>query len=258
MIKILYLGDIVGSSGRRIIKKHLSSLKQKYAIDIVIANAENAAHGKGMTKKIYYQLCEMGIDYFTMGNHTFSKPDIYQFIEQVDNMTVPLNMEKSVEISPIIIENKKIVISNVMGEIFMHNTINSPFEIMESVLKQYPDYMHIVDIHGEATSEKIAFFYHFKNRVQLIVGTHTHVQTSDEKIVDGCGYITDLGMCGTYHSVLGRDIEEILARFLNKQRLPYKIAEGEAILHGIVAEIDEINKQCVSIKKIKIMENDQI
>lgn len=256
-MKILYLGDIVGSSGRRIIKKILPKLKSQYKIDVTIANAENAAHGKGITKKIYYQLKEMGIDYFTMGNHTYSKKDIFPLLEEINDIATPYN-EKTIAGKVVLFEyqNKTIALVNILCEVFMQPTSLSPFEAMEEVLHEYLADMYIVDIHGEATSEKIAFFYHFKNRVNLIVGTHTHVQTSDEKIVDGCGYITDLGMCGTYHSILGRDIDEILSRFLKQDRQPYKIAEGEAILHGVVVEIDSQTNQTISIEKIKVLEDD--
>lgn len=258
MIKILYLGDIVGSSGRRIVKKALPQLKSEHNIDLVIANAENAAHGKGITKKIYYQLCESGIDLFSMGNHTFSKNDVYPLLEEVQNMVVPDNMERDAGVSTLTttIKGKTLQLSNVMGEVFMHNTLYSPFEAMQAILDNTKSDIHIVDIHGEATSEKIAFGYAFKDQVSAIVGTHTHVQTADEKILDGCAYITDLGMCGTYHSVLGRDIDEILARFRNQERRPYQIAEGEAILHGVVISIDENTNRAVSIERIKLLENE--
>lgn len=256
MIRILYLGDIVGSSGRRIIKQQLSKLKKKYHIDITIANAENAAHGKGITKKIYYQLCDMGIDYFSMGNHTFAKKDIYDLLPTINNMVVPANTIEDVGVHTLYFEckGKRIALSNLLTEVFMYGTVKSPFEVMNEILKEVECDMHIVDIHGEATSEKIAFLYAFKNQLSLIVGTHTHVQTADEKIVDGCGYISDLGMCGTYHSILGRDIDEILSRFLSKEKKPYKIAEGEAILHGIVVELDENTNRCHSIQRIQVME----
>lgn len=256
MIRILYLGDIVGSSGRRVIKQQLARLKQQYHIDVTIANAENAAHGKGITKKIYYQLCDMGIDYFSMGNHTFAKKDIYDLLPNIHNMVVPANMGEEIGVHTICFEckGKKIALSNLLTEVFMYGVTQSPFEIMNEILNQENCDIHIVDIHGEATSEKIAFLYAFKDKLSLIVGTHTHVQTADEKIVDGCGYITDLGMCGTYHSILGRDIDEILDRFLGQEKRPYKIAEGQAILHGIVVEIDENTNRCHSIQRIQIME----
>ena len=258
MIKILYLGDIVGSSGRRIVKKAIPIIKQKHEIDIVIANAENAAHGKGITKKIYYQLLESGIDLFSMGNHTFAKSDIYELLDKIDNMVVPDNMNRNTGVSTLTIKikDRQIRLSNVMCEVFMHNTLYSPFEAIQTILDTTKSDIHIVDIHGEATSEKIAFAYAFKNYLTAIVGTHTHVQTADEKILDGCAYITDLGMCGTYHSILGRDIEEILARFLYKEKKPYKIAEGEAILHGVIITIDEKTNRSISIERLKLLENE--
>lgn len=256
MIRILYLGDIVGSSGRRVIKQQLAMIKSQYDIDLTIANAENAAHGKGITKKIYYQLCDIGIDLFTMGNHTYAKKDIYQILETIDNMAVPQNIEEVAGVGTIYttIKNKKIAITNVMGEIFMYGTTKSPFMYMKELLSQVTADIHIVDIHAEATSEKIAFGYAFKDYLTAVVGTHTHVQTADEKVIDGCGYISDLGMCGTYHSVLGRDIEEILSRFFQKEKQPYKIAEGQAILQGVILTIDEDTNRCSSIERIQILE----
>lgn len=254
-MNVLFIGDIVGSVGREVVAQYLPKLKQEYAIDIVIANGENAAHGKGITRKIYQQLRQMGIDVITMGNHTFSKNDIFQFIEEADRIVRPANMEpldygEHTIVVPV--GNKRVAITNVCGEVWMHNISDSPFYCMEDILDEIEADIYLVDFHGEATSEKIAFTYHFADRVQAVVGTHTHVQTADERIVYGCAAITDLGMCGAYTSVLGRDVEEIITRFTSDEKTKFKIAEGEGIFCGALVSIDDESNRATAIQRLQI------
>lgn len=257
-MNILCIGDIVGSSGREIVKEQLPLLKEQYAIDLVVANGENAAHGKGITKKIYHQLLDCGVDVVTMGNHTFSKNDIYQFIDEADRMVRPANMEPleyGQHTIVVMVHGLRVAVSNLSGEVWMNNVIDSPFYCMEDILQDIDADIYIVDFHGEATSEKIAFTYAFAGRVQVVVGTHTHVQTADERIVQGTAAITDLGMCGAYTSVLGRDVEEIVTRFTTDEKTKYKIAIGPAILCGAVVTIDEMTKQATKMERIQIRPN---
>lgn len=254
-MKILFIGDIVGSSGREIVKVQLPQLKERYAIDLVIGNGENAAHGKGITRKIYQQLLDSGIDVITMGNHTFSKNDIFQFIEEADHMVRPANMEP-VEYGQhtrvVKVHGKRVAISNLSGEVWMNNVVDSPFYCMEDILNDIEADYYLVDLHGEATSEKIAFTYAFAGRVQAVVGTHTHVQTADERIVYGTAAITDLGMCGAYTSVLGRDVEEIVTRFTSDEKTKFKIALGPAIFCGALVTIDDETGKATDIQRIQI------
>lgn len=254
-MNILFVGDIVGSVGRECVRDLLPELKASYEIDLVVANGENAAHGKGITRKIYNQLLSYGIDVITMGNHTFSKNDIYQFIEEADKMVRPANMEPldygqhSVVVK---VHGKRVAISNLSGEVWMHNVVDSPFYCMEDILQDIEADIYLVDFHGEATSEKIAFAYQFAGRIQAVVGTHTHVQTADERIVYGTAAITDLGMCGAYTSVLGRDVEEIITRFTTQEKTKFKIAEGPAIFCGAIVTIDDESNRATRIERIQI------
>lgn len=254
-MNILFIGDIVGSTGREMLSKYLPELKQQYAIDLVIANGENSAHGKGITQKIYNQLLAYGVDMLTMGNHTFSKSDIYNFIDDADRMVRPANMDpvsygESTRV--LMVKNKRVAITNLCGEVWMNNIVDSPFACMEDVLENVEADIYLVDFHGETTSEKIAFTYQFAGVVQAVVGTHTHVQTADDRIVYGTAAISDLGMCGPYTSVIGRDVNEIITRFTTNEKTKYKIASGPGIFCGAVVEIDDHSNHATSITRIQI------
>ena len=161
-MNILFLGDIVGSVGRECVREQLPRLKEQYEIDLVVANAENSAHGKGITRKIYHQLLAMGIDVCTMGNHTFSKNDIYQFIEEADRMVRPANMEPleyGQHTVVVKVNGMRVAITNLCGEVWMNNVVDSPFFCMEDILNDIDADIYLVDLHAETTSEKIAFTY---------------------------------------------------------------------------------------------------
>ena len=259
-MNVLFIGDIVGASGREAVRELLPDLKKTYEIDLVVANGENAAHGKGITRKIYHQLLGYGIDVLTMGNHTFSKNDIYSFIEEADRMVRPANMEPcDYGESTIVIKfkGKHVAITNLCGEIWMNNVVDSPFFCMEDVFHEIDADIYLVDLHAEATSEKIAFTYAVAGRAAAVVGTHTHVQTADERIIDGTAAMTDLGMCGAYTSVLGRDVDEILTRFTTDEKTKFKIAEGPAIFCGAIVHIDEETNLATNIKRIQIRPEDR-
>lgn len=254
-MKVLFLGDIVGKSGRLCVKEQLPKMKERYQPDLIIANGENAAHGKGITRKIYQELREQGIDVITMGNHTFSKSDIYNFIEEADRLVRPANMEPlgyGQSTCVIEVKGKKVAISNLSGEIFMNNVVDSPFTCMEDILDEVDADLYFVDLHGETTSEKIAFAYHFAGRVNIVVGTHTHVQTADERIVYGTAAISDLGMCGAYTSVIGRDVNEVVTRFTTEEKTRYTVAEGPGIFCGLFVELDDISNRAIKIERIQI------
>lgn len=254
-MKVLFIGDIVGASGRDILREQLPQLRAQYEPDLIVANGENAAHGKGITKKIYHQLRNCGVDVITMGNHTFSKNDIYTFIQDADRMVRPANMEPcDIGNSTIVVEvnGKRVAITNLCGEVFMNDVIDSPFFCMDDVLHEVDADIYLVDLHAEATSEKIAFAYNFAGRITAVVGTHTHVQTADEQIIDGTAMISDLGMCGTFTSVLGRDVDEVITRFTTEEKTRFTIAEGPAIFCGAVVEIDDLSNQAIHIERIQI------
>lgn len=254
-MKLLFVGDIVGSVGRNMVLKHVNEIKAQRGIDYVIANGENAAHGKGITKKIYHQLLDNGVDLITMGNHTFSKETIYSFLDDAHQLLRPMNLaplEGGQYYKVVEINGLKVCFVNLMCEVFMIKVEGSPFACMEEILDEVDADVYFVDLHGEATSEKIAFSYYFENHVQVVVGTHTHVQTADERCTNGTAFISDVGMCGTYRSVIGRDIEEVLTRFTTDEKTRFTVAQGDGIFCAVVVEIDELSKQAVSIERIQI------
>ncbi|NLZ75281.1 MAG: TIGR00282 family metallophosphoesterase [Erysipelotrichia bacterium] len=255
MLRVLFVGDIVGKQGRKALSNHLPFLQEKYNYDLLIVNGENSAHGKGITKKIYDFFINLGVDCITMGNHTFSKDNIFTFIDDAGKLIRPANLEpenfgKAVHL--IEFKNKKIGIFNVCGSIFMTNTTKTPFEALEKLLKDNPCDIKIVDIHAEATSEKYAFMQYFKKEVQMIVGTHTHIQTADEAIFDRCAFICDVGMTGPYNSVLGRDTDEVLTSMLDEIKTRYTISTEEAILSAVVVDIDLSELKAIKIERIQI------
>lgn len=254
-MNILFIGDIVGSVGRQMVKNHLSSLKSQYQIDLTIANGENSAHGKGITSKIYYDLINQGVDYITMGNHTFSKGELLTFIHEAKRLVRPENMAPTnlgMGVLVVKVKDKDVAIINLCAKVWMDNVVESPFVAMEKILNRVQADVYFVDFHGETTSEKIAFAQHFKKRCTAVVGTHTHVQTADERLIEGCAFISDAGMCGVYDSILGRDIEEVLQRFVYDIPTHYTIATGEGMFNGVVIRVDEETNRATSIERIQI------
>lgn len=256
-MKLLFIGDIVGKSGRKAVEKQLSSIVMTHQIDCVLANAENAAHGKGITEKIYNELQSYGINYMSLGNHAFSKDVVKNFINEADHLIRPANMyplEYGKGYCDFKVKDINFRFINLSGTVFMENVSQNPFLEMEK-LKTMNNTCTIVDIHAEATSEKAAFFEMYKDNCVLIVGTHTHVQTADEVVRDGCAFISDVGMTGPYHSIIGRDTQEVLNRFRGIISKGYTVAEGEAVFSAVVVEIDENTKRATHIERIQIRPN---
>lgn len=253
-MRILFVGDVVGAVGRKMVGEHVKRIKEQEHVDLVITNGENAAHGKGLTYKIYQQLLSYGSDIITMGNHTFSKDAILSFIDDADCLVRPMNLEpleygqyyKIVEV-----KGKRVCVCNIMCEVFMHNVSASPFDCMDEILDTVDADIYFVDLHGEATSEKTVFAHIYKDRVQVIVGTHTHVQTADERLLANTAFISDVGMCGAYDSIIGRDIDEVTTRFLTQEKTRFTVAEGEGIFCAVIVDINDDN-QATAIERIQI------
>ena len=183
-MRIIMLGDIFGRVGRNMVTKYLPILKQKYQADVILANGENAAHGKGLTKRVYDELLFNGISLISMGNHTYSKSEIYDFIDEADRIVVPSNRPRMLPgggSSVIQGHNTTIRLTNLLGVTFMNGMVDHPFLAMDDLLKECHEDIHILDFHAEATSEKIAMGYYLDGRVSAVLGTHTHLQTADEK-----------------------------------------------------------------------------
>lgn len=253
-MKILFLGDIVGKKGREVIRDLLSSLKEQYKPDFVIANGENAAHGKGITYKLYNELISYGIDAITMGNHTYSKKEIFNDIESMDKLIVPNNINEKVGegYRVFTIQNTKVCVVNLLGQALMGEYMSDPFASYKEVLDNTNADIYFVDFHAEATAEKRLFLEYFKENVDVVVGTHTHVQTADEDILyDNVAFISDVGMCGPYYSIIGRNIDESINSYIYKEKTHYETCDSEPILCAVLIEFNSINKP-IDIKRIQI------
>ncbi len=257
-MRILFIGDIVGKSGRDIVSSLLYSLKEQYKIDLTIANGENSAHGKGITYKIYKQLLAAGVDYITMGNHTYSKAEINEHMEEMDKLVVPYNHIKRTTdnfYKLIRTDSVSFVLTNVLGNVLIgeasSNAVEAFIDVVEASKQYEPDFW-FVDLHAETTAEKRLFVEYFCDYAKVVVGTHTHVQTADEDIINSCAFISDVGMCGAYDSIIGRDVDETICSQIKKQATRYTIAEGPAVFCGVIIDIDEKTKRPVSIERIQI------
>ena len=234
-MKILAIGDLVGENGLAKLKKDLDNIQEAENIDFTIVNAENVAGGMGITTKIFQELKNMDIDVLTMGNHTWGKKDIFSFID--DPMLVrPANYSKGVP-----------------GHGYTILTKNSKTICVINILRKVSADIFIVDFHAEASAEKIAMGYFLDGRVNAVYGTHTHVQTADETILDkGTAYITDIGMTGPRKSVIGMDVDASLKRFVTSLPERYKLATGDCKLNGVVFEINDENCRTEKVYRINI------
>ncbi len=256
-MKILAIGDLVGNSGVRKLKQELNKIIEKEKINFVIVNAENAGEGMGITQKNFEDILEEKVDVITMGNHTWGKKDIFKFVNH-PKLLRPANYCEGVPGKGYgIYENlgKKIAVINLIGRVDVNVLSENPFLIAKNLIEElkYKTDIIIIDFHAEATAEKIALGYYLDGKVTAIFGTHTHVQTADEKILEkGTGYITDIGMTGPKNSVIGMDIKASLKRFETTLPERYKIAEGECILNGVIFNVDNSTNKVKEVKRINM------
>lgn len=254
-MKILFIGDIVGNPGRKAAKEMICSLKKNMNIDICIANGENAAGGTGITYVVAQELYKSGIDAITLGNHTWSKREVTNFIDSDSKIVRPANYPEELPgngSTVINVNGNKIGILNLMGRVYM-DSIDCPFKAAERELKYLKNQVKIiiVDMHAEATSEKSALAWYLDGRVSCVFGTHTHVQTSDEKILPfGTGYLTDVGMTGPYEGILGVDRNIIIEKFLTHMPVRFEVARGSVQFNGVVVDVDEKNGKTLKIERI--------
>lgn len=255
-MKILFIGDIVGSPGRKAIKELIPKIKKKEKIEFVIANGENAAGGSGITPRLAEELFDSGVDVLTSGDHIWKKKEIFELLDSQDNILRPANYPPGVYGTGASVvkakNNTQVGIINLVGRVFME-AVECPFrkasEEIETLKKKTK--IIIVDIHAEATSEKIALGWYLDGQVSAIIGTHTHVQTADEKILpQGTAYITDAGMTGPHDSVIGRNKEHILARFLTQLPTRFEMAEDDIQLNGVIVDVDPKTGKASSITRI--------
>ena len=254
-MKVLTVGDIVGESGLNKLKELLPTIIEKENIDFTIVNAENTSGGMGLTDKDFNVLQKMKIDAITMGNHTWGKKDIFAFIDN-PKILRPANYSKGVPGKGYNIyecKGKKIAVMNLIGRTDMSILSENPFTVADELVNKLSKEADIIilDFHAEATAEKIAMKNYLDGRVNIIFGTHTHVQTADEEITEkGTGYITDLGMTGPKKSVIGMDVSASIKRFLTSLPERYKLADGPAILNGCVFEIDDDTCKTIEVYRI--------
>ena len=257
-MKILLIGDIVGNSGVKKVKEVIPEYKKQNNIDFIIANGENSADGMGITLKIFEDLKKTGIDVVTMGNHTWGKKEIFNFIND-EQIVRPANYPQGVPGVGYRIHEcngKRIAVINLMGRVDLNVLTENPFLKVDEILNKIKDTADIiiVDFHAEATAEKIAMGYYLDGRVTCVFGTHTHVQTADETILEkGTGYITDIGMTGPKKSVIGMDVSASVKRFTTTLPERYKVSEDKNIvLTGCILEINDETCRIEKIDRVKL------
>ena len=256
-MKFLFFGDIDAKPGRDVVAKYLPILKKDYDIDVVIANGENAAHGRGITPGTYNELTQMGIDAITLGNHFLNGNQSNSFWQSSDKLVRPLNIHPSAagEGTRVFEHNGvKFRVTNLLGRSFIA-VLNprNPFDILDDVIAQNDVKIHIVDLHAEATGEKLAFAWNYDGKVSAVLGTHTHVQTADARVLpNGTACICDVGMCGPYNGVLGVNRDCIIYKTRTGLPNKFEIATGPVQLSAVVLDIDENTGKTNSIKRIYI------
>jgi len=253
MLKILIFGDIVGRTGRRAVSKVLPALKRAYKPDLIIANAENIAHGTGVTPKTMAELVDAGVNLFTGGDHIFAKPDARKIFEQTDSPLIrPANWQTPFGKGEkmLTIAKKRVLVVNLLGKVFLGEKliergekIDNPFVTIDAILKKYENtkpHAILVDFHTEATSEQVAMGYYLDGRATCLWGTHTHIPTADSRILPGgLGYITDIGMSGATNTVLGVDKDIIIKRFVNEDKESFDWPElNEAEINALYVEVN--------------------
>jgi metallophosphoesterase (TIGR00282 family) len=260
-LNVLCIGDIVGRPGRRILADKLQSLVRDYDIDCVIANAENAAGGSGLTPQIYEKLLKYGVNIVTLGDHAYRKRDIIEVLQTAENIARPANLSPQAAGKDFALyktdKGPTVAVVPLIGRIFM-KPADCPFAKIDNLLEtlRRKAEVIIVDFHGEATSEKLAMGYHLDGKVSCVFGTHTHVTTADERILPGgTAYITDLGMTGPHDSILGRKVESVLKSFRTQMPVPFDIADSDVKLNGILISVESNTKKTERIERICVTEH---
>ena len=260
-MRVLFIGVVVGSMGREMITEYLPRLKKKFRPQVTIVNGENAAAGRGITEKIYKKFLQDGVDVVTMGNHTWDNRDIFEFIDQAKKMVRPANFPEGTPGQGIVfvkVNQLELAVINMQARSFMVD-LDDPFrkmnELIEEARKRTP--IIFVDFHGETTSEKQAMGWFLDGKVSAVVGTHTHVQTNDARILpQGTAYLTDVGMTGPYDGILGMRREPVIEKFLTALPKRFEVVEnGRGLLSGCLLEIDDVTGKAKTIELIQINED---
>ena len=260
-MRILFLGDVVGRSGRAAIAERLPHLRLAWGLDFVVVNGENASQGAGLTAEHAKVILQAGADCVTLGDHSFDQKDMLQFIEQEPRILRPINFSKVAPGRGVKIfdatQGREILVTQVLGQVFMKRPFDDPFSAVETILKTHRlggvVQAALVEVHAEATSEKMALGHWCDGQASLVVGTHTHVPTGDAQILpQGTAYLTDAGMCGDYNSVIGMDKLEPLRRFITGMSSGrFMPAEGPATLSGVFVETDDRTGKALRVRMIR-------
>jgi 2',3'-cyclic-nucleotide 2'-phosphodiesterase len=260
-LNILFIGDIYGSPGKKAVKECVPQLRKELNIDFCIANGENSAAGSGITYIIAQELYKAGVDCITMGNHTWSKKEILNFIDSDNKIVRPANYPQNVPGRGYTIlkaNGRELAVLNLMGRVYM-DSIECPFTAADRELKEIKAKTKVVfvDMHAEATSEKIALAWYLDGRISCLAGTHTHVQTADERILPfGTGLISDVGMTGPYDGIIGVDKEMIIDRFITRMPHRFEVARGRIQFCAVYLEVDDKTGKCTKIERIfKILDD---
>ena len=258
-MRFLFIGDIIGNPGIKLISRQIGEIKEDLSIDFTIANAENSANGRGVSAKTYYELKSCGIDVMTSGNHVWDIKDSIDEIDMLDDLVRPANYPPGVpgkgflELS---CNDLNITVINLLGRVFMPH-VDCPFRKFDEIYNELEESIILVDIHAEATSEKVAFASYVDGRASVVMGTHTHVQTNDDRILNGGTlFITDVGMCGALDSIIGVKKEAPIERFLTGMPRRFEVAKsGTMMLNGFLFDIDDKYKNIKEFKKINYLYN---
>ena len=263
-VRVLLLGDVVGNIGRMMFQKHITQLKSQHAIDMVIVNGENSNNdGRGITSRIVHFFKHNGADVITTGNHVYNQKEIYECLRERTDILRPANFSSQCPgkgHTIVTIAGVSIAVINIQGRIFMREHVDCPFATLDSLLTYIKTKTSIilVDVHAEATAEKLAIAYHLQGRVSAVVGTHTHVPTADERILPGgTAYVTDLGMAGSLNSMIGMTKESVMPTFLTQMPSKFHVdGRPPIVMTGVIVEIDTNSGKALSIERIKIIDED--
>jgi metallophosphoesterase (TIGR00282 family) len=257
-VKLLFIGDIVGKSGRQAISRELHRLVDRHMVDLVVANGENAAGGFGLTEEVAGDLFKLGIDIITSGNHIWDKRDSLDYIKREERLIRPANYpEGTPGIGSAVLLTAggvKVAVLNLEGRVFMNN-LECPFRVADREIARLAKETPIifVDFHAEATSEKSSLGWYLDGRVSAVIGTHTHVQTADERVLPGgTAYISDAGMTGAFDSVIGIRKEEAIQKFLTQLPVKFEVAKSNICLNGVVVEVDDVSGKALGIERVNV------
>jgi len=259
-MRILFVGDVHGKPGRRILKERLPRLRSRFEANLVIVNGENAAGGAGISADVAQELLASGADVITGGNHTWHHRDAFELLDAETRIVRPLNYPagtpgRGSAVVAAARNTTRVAVLNAQGRVFMPVPIDDPFRILRAEVDRLREQtpVIVVDMHAEATSEKVALGWYLDGKVSAVIGTHTHVQTADERVLpEGTAYITDLGLTGPTDGVIGVDREQILQRFLFQMPIRFETAKGPAALHGVVIAVDPESGRATSIRRLQV------